>query len=60
MALRVVALSVSLEVLIVVRIVIVAYQLIENYILQPTIIGGGCQDLRPARIAAADAAERTQ
>jgi predicted PurR-regulated permease PerM len=35
----IVALSVSLEALIVVLIVIVVYQLIENYILQPTIIG---------------------
>ena len=33
------ALSVSLEALIVFLIVIVVYQLIENYILQPTIIG---------------------
>jgi predicted PurR-regulated permease PerM len=35
----IVALSVSLEALIVFLIVIVVYQLIENYILQPTIIG---------------------
>ena len=35
----IVALSVSLEALIVLLIVIVVYQLIENYILQPTIIG---------------------
>jgi predicted PurR-regulated permease PerM len=34
-----VALSVSLEALIVFAIVIVVYQQIENYILQPTIIG---------------------
>jgi predicted PurR-regulated permease PerM len=34
-----VALSVSLEALIVFLLVIVVYQLIENYILQPTIIG---------------------
>jgi predicted PurR-regulated permease PerM len=34
-----VALSVSLEALIVVAIVIVVYQQIENYVLQPTIIG---------------------
>jgi predicted PurR-regulated permease PerM len=96
----IVALSVSLEALIVVVIVIVLYQLIENYILQPTIIGkaakisgftvlasvlafGGLFGLvgaiigvpiaaavqivveeltagRRARIAAADAAARTQ
>ena len=96
----IVALSVSLEALIVVLIVIVAYQLIENYILQPTIIGKAAkisgftvltsvlafgalfgligaiigvpiaaavqivvEELtagRRARIAAADAAERTQ
>jgi predicted PurR-regulated permease PerM len=35
----IVALSVSLEALIVFLVVIVAYQQIENYILQPTIIG---------------------
>jgi predicted PurR-regulated permease PerM len=35
----IVALSVSLQALIVFLIVIVVYQLIENYILQPTIIG---------------------
>jgi predicted PurR-regulated permease PerM len=35
----IVALSVGLEALIVVLIVIVVYQLIENYVLQPTIIG---------------------
>jgi predicted PurR-regulated permease PerM len=35
----IVALSVSLEALIVFLLVIVVYQLIENYILQPTIIG---------------------
>jgi predicted PurR-regulated permease PerM len=35
----IVALSVSVEALIVILIVIVVYQLIENYILQPTIIG---------------------
>ena len=35
----IVALSVSLEALIVFVIVIVVYQLIENYVLQPTIIG---------------------
>jgi predicted PurR-regulated permease PerM len=35
----VVALSVSLEALIVFLVVIVVYQLLENYILQPTIIG---------------------
>ena len=34
-----VALSVSLEALIVIAIVIVVYQQIENYVLQPTIIG---------------------
>ena len=96
----IVALSVSLEALIVVLIVIVVYQLIENYILQPTIIGKAAkisgftvlasvlafgalfgligaiigvpiaaalqivvEELtagRRARIAAADAAERTQ
>jgi predicted PurR-regulated permease PerM len=39
----IVALSVSLEALIVVLIVIVAYQQIENYILQPTIIGKAAQ-----------------
>ena len=96
----IVALSVSLEALIVFLIVIVVYQLIENYILQPTIIGKAAkisgftvlasvlafgalfgligaiigvpiaaalqivvEELtagRRARIAAADAAERTQ
>ena len=35
----IVALSVSLEALIVFVIVIVVYQQVENYILQPTIIG---------------------
>jgi predicted PurR-regulated permease PerM len=35
----IVALSVSVEALIVLLIVIVVYQLVENYILQPTIIG---------------------
>jgi predicted PurR-regulated permease PerM len=38
-----VALSVSLEAMIVFLIVIVVYQLIENYILQPTIIGKAAQ-----------------
>ena len=96
----IVALSVSLEALIVFLIVIVVYQQIENYILQPTIIGQAAkisgftvlasvlafgalfgligaiigvpiaaalqivvEELtagRRARIAAADAAERTQ
>jgi len=96
----IVALSVSLQALIVFLIVIVVYQLIENYILQPTIIGKAAkisgftvlasvlafgalfgligaiigvpiaaalqilaEELtasRRARIAAADAAERTQ
>ena len=39
----IVALSVSLEALIVFLIVIVVYQQIENYILQPTIIGRAAQ-----------------
>ena len=39
----IVALSVSLEALIVIAIVIVVYQQIENYILQPTIIGKAAQ-----------------
>ena len=39
----IVALSVSLEALIVIAIVIVLYQQIENYILQPTIIGKAAQ-----------------
>ena len=39
----IVALSVSLEALIVFVIVIVVYQQIENYILQPTIIGKAAQ-----------------
>ena len=39
----IVALSVSLEALIVFLIVIVVYQQIENYILQPTIIGKAAQ-----------------
>jgi predicted PurR-regulated permease PerM len=39
----IVALSVSLEALIVFMIVIVVYQQIENYILQPTIIGRAAQ-----------------
>ena len=39
----IVALSVSLEALIVFMIVIVVYQQIENYILQPTIIGKAAQ-----------------
>ena len=39
----IVALSVSLEALIIFLIVIVVYQLIENYILQPTIIGKAAQ-----------------
>ena len=39
----IVALSVSVEALIVFVIVIVAYQQIENYILQPTIIGKAAQ-----------------
>ena len=96
----IVALSVSLQALIVFLIVIVVYRLIENYILQPTIIGKAAkisgftvlasvlafgalfgligaiigvpiaaalqilaEELtasRRARIAAADAAERTQ
>ena len=38
-----VALSVSLEALIVFAIVIVVYQQIENYVLQPTIIGKAAQ-----------------
>ena len=38
-----VALSVSLEAMIVVLIVIVVYQQIENYVLQPTIIGKAAQ-----------------
>jgi predicted PurR-regulated permease PerM len=39
----IVALSVSLEAMIVLLIVIVVYQQIENYILQPTIIGKAAQ-----------------
>jgi hypothetical protein len=42
----IVALSVSLEALIVFLIVMFVYQQIENYILQPTIIGKAAKDLR--------------
>jgi predicted PurR-regulated permease PerM len=44
-----VALSVSLEAMIVFLIVIVVYQQIENYVLQPTIIGKAALRLRGAR-----------
>ena len=42
----IVALSVSVEALIAFAIVMVVYQQIENYVLQPTIIGKAAQRLR--------------